>query len=80
MSIEDARVGCWQYIEAKHRISSAVIDEEDRIVRALICILYEDPWTDERAGRAKEAFAEFVQSFDHAIYAMIGTYVEPGRG
>lgn len=42
-----ARVACWEYLDAKNGSSAVVEDQEDHLVRAVICILFEE---DENSG------------------------------
>lgn len=41
-----ARVNCWNYLDAKGR-SSNILDREDAAMRAVICVLYTEPDSDD---------------------------------
>ena len=42
-SLEPARVACWQFLEGKNGNSTTINDREDVAVRALICVLCDEP-------------------------------------
>ncbi|WP_426344819.1 hypothetical protein ACN9MU_15265 [Pseudoduganella sp. R-32] len=60
-SLEDARISCWRYLNSKHGNSTSIDDKEDAAMRALLCVLYEKPQSDEFT---EESLYWFVDMFD----------------
>jgi hypothetical protein len=51
----EAKSACWTYLEAKHGSSTAIVDREDRLLRALMCVL-EPTGDDEDISTTTEWF------------------------
>ena len=58
-SLEPARVAAWQFLDEKNGSSSTVADATDAVVRALICILWDEAQATD-LDLAVEAFVGFV--------------------
>src|SRR5262245_56581782 len=37
--LQSVKVECWEFLKAKHGNSAAIVDREDRAVRAMLCVL-----------------------------------------
>jgi len=59
--LDDARVGCWQYLDAKNGDSTTIRDREDHAVRALICVLGNKP---EQASDHFDTLVFFFEMLD----------------
>jgi hypothetical protein len=46
--LRDVKLECWAFLEAKHGDSIAIVDQEDRAVRAMLTLL--EPFGDELAA------------------------------
>jgi hypothetical protein len=64
VAMKEARVICWNYLREKNSSKMRVVDDEDRAIRALICILWDDPGDDAEMEFGIEAYVEFVWRFD----------------
>jgi hypothetical protein len=54
-----AKIACWTYLDARHGSSTAIVDREDRLLRALLCVL--EPEGDEEAmSTTAEWFARMM--------------------
>lgn len=51
-----ARVDCWNYLDAKHR-SAEIRDQEDAALRAVICVLYAEPESEDFSVETVRWFA-----------------------
>jgi hypothetical protein len=56
-----ARVECWHYLDANNA-SINIRNQEDRIIRALLCVLYAEP---ESEDFSIETLHWFANLFDH---------------
>lgn len=65
-----ARVDCWSYLDVKHR-SAEIRDQEDAALRAVICVLYAEP---ESENFSAETVRWFAVLFDH-----LGSYTDETR-
>jgi hypothetical protein len=70
----EAKIACWTYLDAKHGSSTAIVDREDRLLRALLCVL--EPEGDEEAMSASaewfmemtnQARGQGLTAFDEAL-------------
>lgn len=52
-----ARIDCWNYLDSKHR-STDIQDREDAAMRAVICVLYAEPESDDFSAEAVRWFAD----------------------
>lgn len=52
-----ARVECWNYLDAKGR-SVDIRDQEDAAMRALVCVLYAEPESDDFSAETVRWFAD----------------------
>jgi hypothetical protein len=61
-SVEDllaAKINCWTYLDGKNHSSTQIADDEDRALRALLCVL--EPIGDQgEASDSVEWFAEML--------------------
>jgi len=62
-----ARVDCWNYLDAKHR-SSEIKDQEDAALRAVICVLYAEPESDDFSTETVRWFA--------VLFDRLGNYAD----
>lgn len=62
-SLEEARVECWKFLEAKHGNSTTVADREDMAVRALICVLWDEADEGEELEMGLDYFAQIADRF-----------------
>jgi hypothetical protein len=62
-----ARVDCWNYLDTKHR-SAEIEDQEDAALRAVICVLYPEPESEDFSAETVRWFADLFDS--------LGTYSE----
>jgi hypothetical protein len=60
-----ARVDCWNYLDAKHR-NSEIKDQEDAALRAVICVLYAEPESEDFSSETVRWFA--------ALFDRLGNY------
>lgn len=60
-----ARVGCWNYLDAKGR-STDIQDQEDAAMRAVICVLYVEPEFEDFSAETARWFA--------AMFNRLGDY------
>lgn len=61
-----ARVSCWSYLDARGR-STDIRDQEDAAMRAVICVLYAEPESDEFSAETVRWFAGmFDRLGDHS--------------
>jgi hypothetical protein len=37
--LRTVKIECWEFLDAKHGNSTAIVDREDRAVRAMLCLL-----------------------------------------
>lgn len=56
-----ARQASWDYLDAKHG-SALIVDDEDRLIRALLCLLYPD--AEEDPGMTAAFFADMINGLD----------------
>lgn len=62
----NARVSCWSYLDARGR-STEIRDQEDAAMRALICVLYAEPESDEFSTERVRWFAGMLDRLgDHS--------------
>ena len=54
----DARLAAWNFLETKNRSSVTIVDNEDRLIRALICVLFADDDGDH--DMTAEFFADMI--------------------
>ncbi|MGN7919883.1 hypothetical protein [Lysobacter sp. 22409] len=52
-----ARIDCWNYLDSKHR-STDIKDREDAAMRAVICVLYAEPQSDDFSAETVRWFAD----------------------
>ncbi|WP_223619782.1 hypothetical protein [Lysobacter sp. ESA13C] len=52
-----ARIACWNYLDSKHR-STDIQDREDAAMRAVICVLYAEPESDDFSVETVHWFAD----------------------
>lgn len=52
-----ARIDCWNYLDSKHR-SIDILDREDAAMRAVMCVLYSEPESDDFSAEAVRWFAD----------------------
>lgn len=64
--LEEARVRCWNYLD-EQSASTNTIDPEACALRAVICVLYEAPPSDE--------IAELIAFFNQVLFASFGNEV-----
>jgi hypothetical protein len=50
-SLLTARIDCWNYLDSKHR-STDILDREDAAMRAVMCVLYAEPESDDFSAEA----------------------------
>jgi len=65
-----ARVDCWNYLDAKHR-SAEIKDQEDAALRAVICVLYAEPESENFSPETVRWFA--------ALFDCLGIYSDETR-
>jgi len=58
--LDDHRVAVWQYLDDKNGNSTTVADYEDHFLRALICVLWDDPW-----AKRSDELPDTVEWFEH---------------
>lgn len=59
-----ARIECWSYLDAKGR-STEIIDVEDAAMRALICVLYAEPESEDFSADTVRWFADMFDQLGH---------------
>lgn len=62
-SLEAARVAAWQFLDAKNGSSVPVADREDMAVRALICVLWDEPDPGGDLEMSLDFYAGIAQRF-----------------
>ena len=62
--LPSARFECWAHLDAKHGSSTAISDDEDRLLRALLCVLDPDVRDDEDASLLAEWFATMINEVE----------------
>lgn len=65
-----ARVDCWNYLDGKHR-STEIEDQEDAVLRAVICVLYVEPETEDFSPETVRWFA--------TLFDRLGNYSDETR-
>jgi hypothetical protein len=53
-----ARLAAWNFLDTKNGSSVTIVDNEDRLIRALICVLFADDSDDP--GMGAEFFADMI--------------------
>ena len=59
-----ARIECWSYLDAKGR-STEINDVEDAAMRALICVLYAEPESEDFSADTVRWFANMFDQLGH---------------
>lgn len=62
-ALEEARVECWKFLEAKHGDSTTIADREDIAVRALICVLWDEADEGDDLEMGLDFFAQIASQF-----------------
>lgn len=70
-SLEEARVECWKFLEAKYGNSTTVEDREDLAIRALICILWDEANEGDDLETGLDFFAQIADRFG-GLEAVLG--------
>lgn len=58
-----ARIDCWNHLDFKHR-STDILDREDAAMRAVMCVLYAEPKSDDFSAEAVRWFADMFDRID----------------
>jgi hypothetical protein len=62
--LEAARIACWAYFQQKNGNSVAIVDDEDRLIRASICVLDPEPGDLENASDRAEWLCDMLNRID----------------
>ena len=62
--VKVAHVACWKYLRRKHGNSSSIVDDEDRLIRAALCVLDPDPEGDQGAADRAEWLCDMLNGID----------------
>jgi len=62
--LEAANLACWTYFQQKHGNSVAIVDDEDRLIRASICVLDPEPGDVENASDRADWLCDMLNRID----------------